>query len=291
MSTGNRVMAAISIFLGGVAGGMQGTDNKALGIINNAIDKDIDAQKAELGKKQNLLSINLQKYRNIQDAAAATKAQLMAVTQAQVQATAAKAGSQQALAAAQMFQGQTELEMGKLKMQLAASQMTQAKLQDPRGISPQDAMKMNQEIQSTLVQLPNGNYYPAWNKESATEIKKKQTALYPIKSLVKEASEFMDKGGTFPLSRRNAEANRLEKSLMIELKNLNELGQLTQGDMDIIEPLLPSLGDFFQSKSRDALAGINRQIDNKLNAVYSANIPGLNPMGRQSREQSVFGGR
>jgi hypothetical protein len=61
--------------------------------------------------------------------------------------------------------------------------------------------------------------------------------------------------------------------------------------MDIIEPLLPSLGDFFQSKSRDALAGINRQIDNKLNAVYSANIPGLNPMGRQSREQSVFGGR
>jgi len=291
MSTGNRVMAAISIFLGGVAGGMQGTDNKALGIINNAIDKDIDAQKAELGKKQNLLSINLQKYRNIQDAAAATKAQLMAVTQAQVAATAAKAGSQQALTAAKMFQGQTELEMGKLKMQLAASQMTQAKLQDPRGISPQDAMKMNQEIQSTLVQLPNGNYYPAWNKESATEIKKKQTALYPIKSLVKEASEFMDKGGTLPLSRRNAEANRLEKSLMIELKNLNELGQLTQGDMEIIEPLLPSLGDFFQSKSRDALAGINRQIDNKLNAVYSANIPGLNPMGRQSREQSVFGGR
>lgn len=291
MSTGNRVMAAISIFLGGVAGGMQGTDNKALGIINNAIDKDIDAQKAELGKKQNLLSINLQKYRNIQDAAAATKAQLMAVTQAQVAATAAKAGSQQALTAAKMFQGQTELEMGKLKMQLAASQMTQAKLNDPRGLSPQEAMKMDDKIKSQLVQLPNGNYYQAFNEQGAESIKKLQTALFPIKSLVKQANEFMDKGGTLPLSQRNAQAQRLEKSILVELKNLYVLGALSEGDRDIIDPLVPSLGDFFQAKSRDALQTINQQVDNKLNAVYSANIPGLNPMGRQSREQSVFGGR
>ena len=292
MSTGNRVLAGISIFLGGVAGGMQGTENRALKIINDAIDKDIDSQKSELGKKQNLLAINLQKYRNIQDAAAATKAQLMAVTQAQVQSAAAKAGSKQALAAAQMFQGQTELEMGKLKMQLAASQMTQNKLMDPRGMSPKEAMQMNQEIQDKLVQLPNGQYYPAFNKESAVKVREAQAKLMPIKALMTEASNFMDQGYTLPVTQRNTEAKRLKANILVELKNLKELGQLTEADMDIINPLVPQLGDIlFQGKDRDAIASINRQLDNKLNATYSAYLPGLNPAGRQTRETSVFGGR
>ena len=239
MSTGNRVMAGIAIFLGGVAGGMQGRENSALKFIDDAIDKDIDSQKAELGKKQNLLAINLQKYRNIQDAAAATKAQLMAVTQAQVNQAAAKAGSKQALAAAQMFQGQTELEMGKLRAQLAASQVTQGKLLDPRGMSPQEAMKMNQEIQDKLVQLPNGQYYPAFDKESAVKVREAQAKLMPIKALMTEASNFMDQGYTLPITQRNTEAKRLKANILVELKNLKELGQLTEADMDIINPLVP----------------------------------------------------
>lgn len=292
MSTGNRVLAGISIFLGGVAGGMQGTENRALKIINDAIDKDIDSQKSELGKKQNLLAINLQKYRNIQDAAAATKAQLMAVTQAQVQSAAAKAGSKQALAAAQMFQGQTELEMGKLKMQLAASQMTQNKLMDPRGMSPQEAMRMSQDIRDTLVQLPNGQFYAARNKEGAEKVSTAQAKLMPIKALMAEASNFMDQGYTLPTTQRNTEAKRLKANILVELKNLKELGQLTEADMDIINPLVPQLGDFLgEGKNRDAIDSINRQIDNKLNATYSSYILGFNPAGRQTRETSVFRGR
>jgi len=293
MSTGNRVMAAISIFLGGVAGGMQGTDNKALGIINNAIDRDIDAQKAKLGKKQNLLSINLQKYRNIQDAAAATKAQLMAVTQAQVQATAAKAGSQQALAAAQMFQGQTELEMGKLKMQLAASQMTQGKLLDPRGMSAQDAMKMNQDIQDKLVQLPNGNYYPAFNKESAAKVRDVQTEMYNALSTIKQAKTFMEQGATLPLTERNSMAETIKQSLLAQAKSpaLLNLGALTNADLELIDPLIPDVGSFFTERNKAKLDNLEGMLTSKLNAYYSAHLPGLNPSGRATREQSVFGGR
>lgn len=291
MSTGNRVMAAVSIFLGGFAGGMQGTDNKALGIINDAINKDIDAQKSELGKKQNLLAINLQKYRNIQDAAAATRAQLLAVTQAQVNATAAKAGSKQALAAAQMFQGQTELEMGKLKMQLAASQMTQNKLLDPRGMSPQDVMKMNQEIKDTLVQLPNGNYYPAFNKESATKVKDVQADIYNTLSIIKRAKEFMEKGATLPLTDRNTQAQTLSQSILAGAKSkaLFDLGALSASDINLIDPLIPDVGSFFQERNKAKLDNLQRLLTDKLNAYYSANLPGLNPSGRQSREQSVFG--
>lgn len=291
MSTGNKVMAAISVFLGGVAGGMQGTDNKALGIINRAIDQDIDAQKSELGKKQNLLAINLQKYRNIQDAAAATKAQLMAVTQAQVQATAAKAGSQQAMAAAQMFQGQTELEMGKLKMQLAASQMTQGKLLDPRGMSAQDAMKMNQDIQDKLVQLPNGNYYPAFNKESAAKVRDVQTEMYNALSTIKQAKNFMEQGSTYPFTERNSKAETITQSLLAQAKSpaLLNLGALTNADLKLIDPLIPDVGSFFQEKNKAKLDNLEAMLTSKLNAYYSAYLPGLNPAGRQTREQSIFG--
>jgi hypothetical protein len=289
MSTGNRVLAGISIFLGGVAGGMQGTENRALGIIQDAVNKDIDAQKAEMGKKQNMLSLNMAKYNNIQDAAAATKAQLLSITQAQINQAAAKMGSKQALAAAQVANGQIDLQKAALLQQVGASAAAAAKLNNPAGISPKDVMKLSQDIRSTLVQMPNGNYIPAFDKESARSVKTTQEEMYPIKSLMTEASKLMDQGGTLPLSRRNAEASRLEKNILIELKNLKKLGQLTEGDMGIIEPLLPSLGDFFQAKSRDAISSINRQIEARLNAVYSANIPGLNPSGRQSRETSVFG--
>lgn len=289
MSTGNRVLAGISIFLGGVAGGMQGKENSALAIIQDAVNKDIDSQKADMGKKQNMLSLNMAKYNNVNDAAAATKAQLLSITQAQINQAAAKMGSRQALAAAQVANGQIDLQKAQLVSQISASQAAAAKLNNPAGISPKDVMKLNQDIRSTLVQMPNGNYIPAFDKESARAVKTTQEKMYPIKSLMSEASAFMDKGGTFPLSTRNKESKRIEKSILIELKNLKELGQLTEGDMGIINPLLPSLGDFFQTDSRNAISSINRQIESRLNAVYSTNIPGLNPSGRQSRETSVFG--
>jgi hypothetical protein len=58
MSTGNKVLAGLSIFLGGFDPSGQ---NKALGIIQNSIDRDIDAQKASYmklrDKKQEMNSL------------------------------------------------------------------------------------------------------------------------------------------------------------------------------------------------------------------------------------------
>lgn len=54
MSTGNRILAAISVALGGIGAAMTGKDNMALKIITDAIDRDIDVQKANIenmGKK------------------------------------------------------------------------------------------------------------------------------------------------------------------------------------------------------------------------------------------------
>jgi hypothetical protein len=58
MSTGNKVLAGLSIFLGGFDPSGQ---NKSLGIIQNSIDRDVDAQKANYmklrDKKQEMNSL------------------------------------------------------------------------------------------------------------------------------------------------------------------------------------------------------------------------------------------
>ena len=68
-----------------------------------------------------------------------------------------------------------------------------------------------------------------------------------------------------------------------------DLGALTKADIDLIEPLIPSVGDFFDAKSRAKIDQLQNMLTAKMNAHYSAYVPGLNPSGRQSRETPVFG--
>lgn len=294
MNTGNRVMSAISVLLGGLSQGLTGAkSNPAMDVINNAIDRDIDAQKAELGKKQNLLAFNMQKYGNLKDAMNATKMQIMTLAQAQVNAAASKAGSKQALAAAQMFNADIDLKMLTLRDQLAASQAMNEKLNNPQGVSAKDLMKLNQDIQDKMVQLPNGNYIPAFNKESAKIVRDIQGEIYRVKDTVKAARNFMEQGASLPLTRRNDLAKTINQRILADLKSkaMLELGALTEADLKLLEPLVPSVGDFFQASSKQKLDQLDAMLNSKMNAIYSANVPGLNPSGRASRERSAFGGR
>lgn len=64
-----RISTAIGVLLGGIGSGMAGGDNPALTYLQKQIDADIDAQKAELGKKENLLTALQQEYGDINTAA------------------------------------------------------------------------------------------------------------------------------------------------------------------------------------------------------------------------------
>jgi hypothetical protein len=289
-STGNRVTAGISLLLGGLSQGLTGAkSNPAMDVINNAIDRDIDAQKAELGKKQNLLSLNLQKYGRLDQAFQATKMQIMAVTQAQINQQAAKMGSKQALAAAQVASGQMDVQMGMIKNQLAGESAKQARLTDPNGLTAKDLIKLDQETQARMVQLPNGNYYLTGSPSDAQKVKEKQAVYFPIRDLAREFYTEMERGVTLPMTARKAQAERLQQSMLLELKNLNELGALTKDDIALIEPLVPQIGKVVNPQAqKEAVDFIIKQVNNKLNGVYSAYVQGFNPSGRSSREQSIF---
>jgi len=72
-SAPQRVSTAIGLILGGMGAGLTGGPNVAAEFLNKQIDRDIAAQKDNLGAKENLLSNNLSQFKNMNDAMLMTR--------------------------------------------------------------------------------------------------------------------------------------------------------------------------------------------------------------------------
>lgn len=113
-STGNRVLAAVSMALSGIGSGLTGAPNAAMAVINKAIDNDIESQKANLGNKNTLLGRLYEQTHNLDEATNMARNTLLASTEGQVhQAAASGQGGTASAAALQL--------MGTLKQQRAVT--------------------------------------------------------------------------------------------------------------------------------------------------------------------------
>lgn len=93
-SNGAKFGTALSVMLGGLGAGLQGTThNAALEMLQKSVDQDIESQKTELGKKQTLLSDNLRIMGSLQAAESATRAQYEALFQGKLSQLVAKTNS------------------------------------------------------------------------------------------------------------------------------------------------------------------------------------------------------
>lgn len=63
-----KVGTAIGLIMGGIGGGLTHQENPALKFLNSQIDRDVAAQKDNLGKKHTLLSSYMQQFGNLNDA-------------------------------------------------------------------------------------------------------------------------------------------------------------------------------------------------------------------------------
>lgn len=109
-----KVSTAIGLLLGGIGGGLTGQENPALKFLNQNIDRDIDAQKAEMNKKSNLLNHLYQQLGNEKDAALMAKAVYADIYSNKIAQAAAKAKDPIVQARAQQAIGQIQSEIQKL---------------------------------------------------------------------------------------------------------------------------------------------------------------------------------
>lgn len=119
MSTGKHIMTSIGLLLGGYSAGVSGGPNPALQKLNDNISRDIDAQKAELNKKENLLSSNMKQYGNLRDAEAVTRIQLSDIASNALAQNAAKMADPAAKARADQAIGQLNQKVAPIMSQLA----------------------------------------------------------------------------------------------------------------------------------------------------------------------------
>lgn len=165
MSDGKKVSTAIGLILGGIGGGITGQQNPALEFLNKQIDRDIEAQKADLGKKENLLSANFKQSGDLNDAINMTRVNMADIYATQLQRQAAQTQGPMAQARAQQAAAQLQMkvapELGSLTQKVAMGKMIQnmqgqnlapeSKIQmyQMSGIMPQDeANKSMEELKS-----------------------------------------------------------------------------------------------------------------------------------------------
>jgi hypothetical protein len=235
MNTGNKVTAAIAIALSGIGSGLTGKSNAAMDVINGAIDRDIESQKANLGKTQNLLQMNLQKYRNEQDAYAATKSQMIAATQAKIGlASASMQGSQAKMAAQQSLMA---LQSQKVQLEMMMAQnMTKAQLaglgSGQGGIPTKDlpfSVLNDEKTMGKSVDI-NGTTYLARSEDEAKQLRTQNTKADSVMSQIGA----LDKLGTsalIPGTSANNQAQTILNRLATEIPQLNGIGRLNETEI------------------------------------------------------------
>lgn len=118
MGVGNKIATAIGMILGGF-GAAAGQENGGVAMFNKLIQQDIDAQKSNLGKSENLLNANMKQFGNLRDATDMTRVMKMDLISNQLKLEAAKAQSPMAKAKALQASGDLKMAASQQLGQLA----------------------------------------------------------------------------------------------------------------------------------------------------------------------------
>jgi len=183
LSTGSRMLAGISIILGGLGGGLTGKGgNTGLDVINRAIDRDIDAQKTNSDKTQNLYRMNLEKTRDLNAATMQTQTQMLSIAKVRIEQAAAKYKDPMAQSRAQQMLGGITEKQSALETQLAqlyAQNYMVNGASGGQGVPLSPYVASNKDMAERLVPLSTGSdgrplYRMAASKEGADKVKELQ---------------------------------------------------------------------------------------------------------------------
>ncbi len=119
MGVMGKIGTAIGLILGGLGAADGSGRNPASDFLDHQIDRDIDAQKANLGKQNSLLEANMQQFKNMRDATDMTRVMQSDIVSNQLKEAAAKASGPMAKAKALQAAGQLDTQSAATLSQIA----------------------------------------------------------------------------------------------------------------------------------------------------------------------------
>lgn len=199
-STGQKIGAAISIMLGGLGAGLARTTNQATTILNDRINQDIQAQKDNVNQKNNVFAHYLGQTKDIMAAQQLTRADLLEVSAAQLQAAASKYGSKQVTDGATMEVAKLR-QAANLERQQAQARSLDIEAKTMQVQQMRDAQVVRQQLANPQGQQSTEDQERLIQRGIATGVIDPKTVVHERVPLVnKSGQQVMDQNG-MPLSR------------------------------------------------------------------------------------------
>lgn len=227
----SKASTILGFILGGLGSGLTGQRNQAIDMFNRMVDQDIEAQKLELGKRQNLLGMHMQQYRNINDAVNATKVNLADTLVHQLQMAAAQA--QSPLAKANAIQA-----IGTLQTQYAPI-VNQMALRTALRQNPQVAAQNPSEFIKYVVPEKE---QPAAYKEMQ-EAQQTHNFAQNLLSTFDQLSQLESAGNYISSPVQTPSQVKALKLPLTAALSKNTAGRFTEQDANYLESLFPTLRD------------------------------------------------
>lgn len=270
MTTGNQILAGLGVILGGLASGFDGKENKALKVLNDAIDKDIAQQRMEYEKLKDKTGAAQTGYSMARQMAGDEKEAAKLTRDLAVENTVNQA---KAMFTQRFGPERAELEAEKLRAKLsvdkeAAKLGAQGSTTVQKTSDPLAALRMGQGDQTALKD----------QKKTLEEVEQRRQNigrnLTDLKSMVK-------KYGTQELTGSyKTEVERLINDIAVDkAKLLDPTSVAREGEVELAKKGLFSPG-FFQRESTalKSIESFEKDINNRGDEFYV--IRGLKPPAR-----------
>lgn len=284
MSVGGKIATAIGLIAGGIGGGQLGQANPALTFLNSQIDRNLNAQKANMENKHNLLSALEHQYGDQMVAANMFKAINTDLLANQVAEAHAKAATPLAKANLQATFGQLKQQAGQYKLQAQLSEMKGAAQQSGDPVDPGNAVdqKAQEYLQKARVYDPKGaeefekRYVPGVGVANVPLEPKDRELLQKkseLKALLDRAKEHVNKGvpgiGLLPGTDAYNEAKSIQEQMTLRMGELADLSRFTPEEAKIYRQAVPDLaGTHFSNKDATKLSQLAASNNDSLNTFY-----------------------
>jgi hypothetical protein len=254
----------------------------------------MEAQKAELGKKQNALSVTLGKVRDLKTAEQLEYARRLDMAAMHIRVKAKElsgpvenAAANEAAAALEADatmrrdaletnEFQRAFSLADLKLKKADFDMRRnamfaeaqrgAVFDSGQPLPPDLYFKLDPKMQDRYFHGTDGYYHRANSEEDVKKIKDIQEGIIPLQKALKEYGG-MDEG-TWKRSWDRSKVIQAREGLISGLKYLRDQKQMTEGEYESNARQVPDLSDWFQFETKDKLSYLATQIQDKMNAMY-----------------------
>ncbi len=280
LSTGKRIATTIGLILGGIGGGMTGKGNNlALEMLNHNIDRDLEAQKSEMGNKQNLLGMLDKQYGNLQVAQNVARAVMqdrviaeLSKAESLAMDPIAKARAQQAKDA---YIAQQRAALAPTAALINVQNLAKAAEADPeRGQEYIDQMQYHDPKRAAEYQqrfVPGLGF--ASSTEGATKIRELSTAVSGAKKSLERLSEINKIPFKSMKPEVRAEADSIAKGLVGMLRiPYTGPGALNEGEKQLLTDITGNPTAIFSlsSVNQKRLDTLRKDMDGKMRAAAAS---------------------